>query len=282
GVKLRTEIEPGDDRALLADRRRLKQVLLNLVTNAIKYNRLGGWVSIHCEAVAGERWRIVVKDSGAGIPGEKLAQLYRPFDRLGAEQSGVEGTGLGLALSKALLAAMGGDIGVDTELGRGSTFWIDLPAAGSPVAAADGVALTDVQPVVHHGEATILYIEDHIANVALVERILARRNGTKLLSATTGANGLLLARQHLPDLILLDLNLPDMRGGRVLTELRADTLTADIPVVIVSADALPEHTERLMAAGAQAYVTKPFDVRCFLETVERSLAGRGHALERVS
>ncbi|MGH7507755.1 MAG: sensor histidine kinase, partial [Longimicrobiales bacterium] len=157
GVKLRTEIEPGDDRALLADRRRLKQVLLNLVTNAIKYNRLGGWVSIHCETVAAERRRIVVKDSGAGIPGEKLAQLYRPFDRLGAEQSGVEGTGLGLALSKALLAAMGGDIGVDSELGRGSTFWIDLPAAGTPVAATTHVAPTDVEPVEHHGDATILY-----------------------------------------------------------------------------------------------------------------------------
>jgi len=277
GVRFRSTIEPEDDRTVMADRRRLKQVLINLISNAIKYNRLGGWVAIECEASA-DRWRVRVSDSGAGIPAERLPQLYRPFERLGAEQSGVEGTGLGLALSKAFVVAMNGEIGVETELGRGSTFWLELPAAAAVDPLGARAAPIESLPAAYQGSAKLLYVEDHAANVALVERILARRPGTRLFSASTGSNGLVLARQHLPDLVLLDLNLPDMKGNRVLCELRADPTTAGIPVVIVSADALPDQIESLMAAGACAYVTKPFELRTFLETIERCLAERGAAL----
>jgi CheY-like chemotaxis protein len=214
-----------------------------------------------------------VSDSGTGIASDKLAHLYRPFDRLGAEQTGVEGTGLGLALSKALAHAMAGEIGVETEHGRGSTFWIQLPRA-EPIFARPAAP----EPVVRTGDlsadATILYIEDHPANIALVEKILARRRGTRLLTAMTAGKGLAIARQSMPDLLLLDLNLPDLPGTEVLRQVRADPALRDLPVIIVSADAVPEHVDQLLAAGAQAYITKPFDVRAFVATVDRILETR--------
>jgi signal transduction histidine kinase/ActR/RegA family two-component response regulator len=259
------------ERAVHADRRRLKQVLLNLISNGIKYNRPGGTVAIHCEAAGSDAWRIVVDDTGRGIPRAKLDRLYRPFDRLDAEQSGVEGTGLGLTLSRALVHAMGGEIGVDSEPGRGSRFWVELPRA-----AVTEEAVRTAWPrgtvAAPAGPARILYIEDHVANVALVERILARRPGTRLDVATNGAAGLALARRELPDLVLLDLNLPDMSGADVLADLRASPATSSLPVAIVSADALPERIDQMLAAGAQAYITKPFNVRSFLATIDRMLA----------
>jgi signal transduction histidine kinase/CheY-like chemotaxis protein len=270
GVRLRVEVAAGDGRAVTADRRRLKQVLLNLVSNGVKYNRLGGWVELGCEAGPNATWRIRVKDSGAGIARDKLAHLYRPFDRLGAEQTGVEGTGLGLALSKALVTAMGGDIGLETELGRGSTFWIQLPRA-QPIFTRESAAPPPAGRRQAPAEATILYIEDHPANIALVEKILARRAGTRLLTAMTASKGLARVRQAPPDLLLLDLNLPDLPGTEVLRQVRADPTLRDLPVIIVSADAVPEHVEQLLAAGAQAYITKPFDVRAFLATIDRTL-----------
>jgi len=272
GVRLRVAVNEGDGRAVVADRRRLKQVLLNLVSNGVKYNRLGGWVELACEV--GEKegmWRLCVNDSGTGIARDKLAQLYRPFDRLGAEQTGVEGTGLGLALSKALITAMDGEIGVDTELGRGSKFWIELPRT-EPIFARD-TQTPAVAPRAHTepADATILYIEDHPANIALVEKILARRPGTRLLTAMTATKGLATARQTQPDLLLLDLNLPDLSGTEVLRQVRADTTLRHLPVIIVSADAVPEHVDQLIAQGAQAYITTPFDVRAFLATIDKTL-----------
>jgi signal transduction histidine kinase/CheY-like chemotaxis protein len=259
------------DRAVHADRRRLKQVLLNLVSNGIKYNVPGGSVTVQCEPAGSHSWRIIVEDTGRGIPPGKLDRLYRPFDRLDVEQTGVEGTGLGLTLSRALVHAMGGEIGVESETGRGTRFWIDLPRAAISEEAAR-LAWPREPAFTTAAAATILYIEDHAANVALVEKILARRAGTRLHVATTGAEGIALARRTLPDLVLLDLNLPDMSGADVLADLRALPTTRALPVAIVSADALTERIDQMLAAGAQAYITKPFNVRSFLATIERTLA----------
>ncbi len=260
-------------RHLLADRQRLTQILLNLLSNAVKYSRDGGLVRLTCEEVPEGRLRIRVSDTGAGIRPEKLPLLFQPFERLGAEQTGIEGTGLGLVLSKGLAEAMGGTLGVESEVDRGSTFWVEL-------ALADAAAETAASPVRAHPHAsgqdpgvtgTVLYIEDNISNRRLMERVLARRPGVRLVGAGQGQAGLDLARADRPDLILLDLHLPDMNGEEVLRRLWEDPHTRAIPVAVLSADATPAQAKRLRAAGAMAYLTKPLDVSEVLQLLDDKL-----------
>ncbi len=249
-----------------ADRQRLKQVLLNLIVNAIKYNRDGGAVAIGCDQSAAGKLQLSVTDTGAGIDAADLERLFTPFERLGAEQSTVEGTGLGLALSKRLVDVMGGTIGVRSQPGHGSSFWIELDMTASPDVESD---LDEVAADAPEGQRrTVLYIEDNLSNVQLVERILQRRPHVELLVAMQGQLGLELARQHHPDLVLVDLNLPDLDGETVLRRLRAEPQMREVPVAVLSADATPGQIARLRAAGADDYVTKPLDVARFLRLVD--------------
>jgi PAS domain S-box-containing protein len=274
-VALRSTLADTDAGHVMADRLRLKQVLVNYVSNAIKYTPPGSTATISVSP-AGDGWRrIAVSDDGPGIPEEGLGRLFNPFERIGAEHTDVEGTGLGLAHSKALTERMGGRVGVESTVGRGSVFWVELPIAQPPEdVEPDGLA--DVTPV-SQGQTvgSLLYIEDNPSNLRLVQQILARRPGVRLLSAMLGRLGLELAREHQPDLIALDLHLPDISGETVLTQLRADPLTRDIPVVILSADATRRQIDHLFAVGAQAYLTKPLNVRAFLAVVDEHLGEPG-------
>jgi CheY-like chemotaxis protein len=265
------EAEREPDLYVLADHQRIRQVLLNLLTNALKYNYRGGWVSIACSASGDGKLRIAVRDSGPGIEAEKIARVFAPFDRLGAEQGGVEGTGLGLSLSKALLEAMGGVIGVESAPGVGSTFWLELPRTESPLRAEDADFGADrVEPALARPR-TVLYIEDNVPSAQLMERIFSRWPDVKLISAMQGGLGVELARQHTPDLILLDLHLPDIQGLEVLQRVRSDPTTRSIPIVVTSADATPGQIARLRAAGADDYLTKPLDILRFSEVVRKFL-----------
>ena len=255
---------------VLGDRQRLKQILLNLLSNAVKYNRQGGRVELEC-GPAGDGLRIQVVDTGPGIAPEAMDQLFVPFERLGSEQIGIEGAGLGLPLSRRLAEAMGGRLEVETEVGQGSRFWVELPLAEGPVQRAERQQelAAPVQPApAPSAPLTVLYIEDNLSNLQLVERVLSRRPGVRLISAMRPQLGLELAAEHHPDLILLDLHLPDMPGQEVLRRLQAEPRTADVPVVILSADARPTLIEELLAKGVRAFMTKPLDVRELLELLD--------------
>jgi signal transduction histidine kinase/ActR/RegA family two-component response regulator len=273
GIALRVPLAtPGSDH-VLADQQRLKQVIINLVSNAIKYNRPGGEVCIEVHRDLPGRVRITVEDNGHGLDEAAVAKLFTPFERLGAGASGIEGTGLGLALSRNLIVAMGGSLAVTSTPGVGSTFSIELKA-GSRTGVHDQVAEAEapLAPRSYGGERRLLYIEDTVANVRLIEGILARRPGVRLLPAMLGQLGLDLAGEHRPHLILLDLHLPDLGGEDVLSQLRADVRTRDIPVVVLSADATSRRLDRLLAAGAAAYLTKPIRARRLLEVLDQFLA----------
>jgi PAS domain S-box-containing protein len=275
GIDVDGRFDLDGDAYVQADRQRFAQVLLNLLSNAVKYNRPGGRVWLTCER-NGDRMRINVHDTGRGIAHERLADLFTPFARLGAERSDVEGTGLGLALSLRLVEAMNGTIGVASELEEGSRFWIELEAVESPlerVLRTGSMPHAAVDPR-ESGPATILYIEDNLANLSLIEAILAGHPEIKLIPALQGQLGLDLARQHRPDLILLDLNLPDMPGQDVLARLKADADTRGTPVIVISADATPGTIVRVRKAGARHYLTKPIDVEEFLQALDEALRGR--------
>lgn len=268
-----------DDRSslhVLADRQRLKQILLNLVANAIKYNHDGGAVTVSCHTVDHRQLRITVADTGPGIHTEDLDKLFVPFERLGAERSDVEGTGVGLALSRRLAEAMGGTIDVASTYGEGSQFSVQLPTADDPlqnhqplneITTNPDAPADDVAPA----HRKILYIEDNPSNVRLVERLLERRGDIEIISTMQGRMGLNLAREHGPALILLDLHLPDINGDEILRQLRDDPATAATPVVIVSADATERQIERLLAEGATGYLTKPLDLQELLATIGAAL-----------
>jgi signal transduction histidine kinase/CheY-like chemotaxis protein len=261
---------------VLADRTRIKQVLLNLLSNAVKYNREGGAVVLDCAAgEAPGRLRLSVRDTGLGLGPEQLAALFQPFNRLGQENGAQEGTGIGLVLTRRLVELMGGTIGVSSSPGVGSVFWIELQATaplafalpGQPPAlepARAGAAAT--------GQHLILYVEDNPANLKLVEEIVRFRPDLRLLAAPDGPLGLSMARTHLPDLVLMDLNLPGMSGMDVLGELRRDPRTAAIPVIALTANAMPLDIERGLAAGFARYLTKPIDVERFNEAIDGALA----------
>ena len=265
---------------VLADQQRLKQILLNLLSNAVKYNREGGSITVSLEE-ASDTLRIAVADTGKGLTAEQLERLFVPFDRLGADGD-TEGTGLGLALSKRLAEAMNGKLAVQSEPSVGTIFVLELaaeePAPPEVSPAAQSARELEAGPGEH--EFKVLYIEDNLSNLRLVEQILSHRPGVELLAAMQGGLGLELAERQQPDLVILDLHLPDIPGAEVLARLRRQTATADLPVVILSADATPGRVQRLLEAGAQAFLTKPLDVRRFLELIDEHASPRGvHAAD---
>jgi protein-histidine pros-kinase len=256
---------------VMADRQRIRQVLLNLLSNAVKYNRPGGTVVVDCLEVSEARLRISVSDNGPGIAEDLLERIFLPFDRLGVGDEEVQGTGLGLALSKGLVEAMGGTMNVESVVGEGTAFAFELPLAVAPDAGLEDL-LDESLGKALGTDRTVLYVEDNLSNLKLVERVLELRPHVRLISAMQGILGLDLAQTHLPDLILLDLHLPDVHGEEVLARLRSDPATSGIPVVIVSADATPSQVQRLIASGAAAYLTKPLNVSEFLEVLDEILS----------
>jgi signal transduction histidine kinase/CheY-like chemotaxis protein len=274
GIHLVGAAASGCEVHVLADRQRVKQILLNLVSNAIKYNRAGGTVAISCRTVTGDVLRIQVADTGFGIHDEHVACLFTPFERLGAELTSIEGTGIGLPLAKGLAEAMGGTLDYETTPGRGSTFWIELPIVEGPVdryVRLDSHRHDD-QPVAEKPTPSkVVYVEDNLENLKLVERVLARRTDIEIIAAMQGGLGLELVREHAPKLVLLDLHLPDTTGDKVLQQLRSDPATAAIPVIILSADATPGQATRLLALGARAFLTKPLDIRALLAHIDEAV-----------
>jgi PAS domain S-box-containing protein len=255
-----------------ADRQRLRQAITNLVSNAIKYNRRGGLVRIDGDATSAGRIRLTVTDTGPGIPYDRQGAVFAPFERLGAEQTTVEGTGVGLTLAKRVIEAMGGAIGFDSKVGLGSTFWIELDAAQeSAEVAEEGPA--KAEPTVDIPAGRILYIEDDPANLTFLERALERHAGVELIPATAGRVGLQLAIESPPSLVLLDVHLPDMAGIDVLRRLRGNPITAGIPVVALSADASAKQVRLMIDEGAVAYLYKPIDVGELERTVRAVFTG---------
>ncbi len=274
GTTIETPLHAGAQLGVAADRKRFKQVLLNLLSNAIKYGLPGSRVVVDCCPTPPWQVRLSVQDFGPGIAPDKLARLFVAFDRLGAEDTAVQGTGLGLALSKHLVEAMGGHIGVKSIPGKGSTFWVQLPQAHRPV--VDPLAVSPptapAEPTAPESSMsarplTLLYIEDNPSNLSLVEYVLAPHPQVRLLTATRGAEGVEIARREQPDMVLLDLHLPDMTGWDVLTTLQTDERTRAIPVAGISADATRSTIARLLDSGACAYLSKPLNVEHFLNTL---------------
>jgi PAS domain S-box-containing protein len=261
-----------------ADRTRLKQILINILSNAIKYNREQGTIEVTHTEIAPGRIRVSIKDTGAGLTSENLAQLFQPFNRLGQEASGEEGTGIGLVVAKQLIELMDGVIGVESTVGVGSVFWFELMASTEPQSAdGSGAPEAPAQSQVQNGARVrvLLYVEDSPANLRLVERLIESRPDLRLLSAATGRLGIELARTHQPEVILMDINLPDISGIDVLSVLRKDPATAHIPVVAISANAMPYDIERGMQAGFFRYLTKPINVGEFMGTLHTALEFAG-------
>jgi PAS domain S-box-containing protein len=343
-VVIRSSVDPRDNQVVTADRQRLMQVLLNLLSNAVKYNRPGGRVDVSCEQGSPGRLVIAVADTGMGIRAEDLDRVFVPFDRLGLEQTGIEGTGVGLALSQHLCERMGGELTLESVAEAGSTFAVELPVSapvaiarsrsdtdsgsdsdtgegvgvgasvhgsasvsgsggagerggpardpatparvGPPVRAADDVAddaladtaPTDSEPGGRAGPTRtfrVLLVENNLTTLDLVERVLSRRPGTEVLAAMQGGLGVDLAREHVPDLVLLDLTLPDMTGNVVLDRLGEDPATADIPVAVIGADAPAQQVRQLLGRGVIGFLAKPIDVRGLLSLVDAVRAARG-------
>src|SRR5580658_4372101 len=259
-----------------ADRTRLKQVLINLLSNAIKYNQPNGTVVVDVDRVRGtpERVRVGVKDSGAGLPPDMLVQLFQPFNRLGQERNSEEGTGIGLVMSKRLVELMGGEIGVESTVGFGSVFWFELNSAVAPRLPVDRAEFTaNSRTQVSYGapRRTLLYVEDNPANLKLIEQLIARRPDMRLLTARDGDLGIQLARANQPEVILMDINLPGISGIEALRILRADPATAQIPIVALSANAMPRDIEKGLQAGFFRYLTKPIKVDEFMQTLDEVL-----------
>ncbi|PLY40594.1 hybrid sensor histidine kinase/response regulator [Janthinobacterium sp. ROICE36] len=253
-----------------ADRTRVKQVMINLLSNAIKYNQSGGNVKVDCRQ-HGDKVRTSVTDTGAGLDAEQMAQMFQPFNRLGQENSTEEGTGIGLVVTKQLVELMGGTIGVDSTVGLGTTFWVEFKASRAPeLQLEEGVAL----PVIQAGQEsqrTLLYVEDNPANLALVEQLIARRSDLKLLTAIDAHLGIDLARTYQPDVILMDINLPGISGYGALHILHDDPLTSHIPVMALSANAVPRDIEKGLEAGFFRYLTKPIKVVEFMDALDVAL-----------
>ncbi len=257
-----------------ADRTRVKQVLINLLSNAIKYNRAGGSVTVDCIAGAPGRIRIRVQDTGEGLTADQVAQLFQPFNRLGQEATAEEGTGIGLVVSKRLIEWMGGVIGVESAVGKGSVFWIELNLAAQmqpAMGASDPPPTPSTRVAPDAQQRTLLYVEDNPANLMLVEDLVARRPDIRLLSARDGNRGIEIARAALPDVILMDINLPGINGIRALGILAEDPATAHIPVIALSANAMPRDIEKGLEAGFFRYLTKPIKVNEFMATLDMAL-----------
>jgi signal transduction histidine kinase/ActR/RegA family two-component response regulator len=258
-----------------ADRTRMKQILINLFYNAIKYNKPGGTVTVEVEPVEKDSIRIRVRDTGAGLGPAQLAQLFQPFNRLGKEAGAEEGTGIGLVMTKRLIETMGGAIGVESTVGKGSEFWVEIGLTGAPQTAfhaLEEAAIDDRDLPAGTPIKTVLYVEDNPANLELVEQLVARRRDLRLLSASDGELGLEYARTYLPELILMDINLPGISGIEAMKALRADPATAHIPILALSANAVPRDIEKAIAAGFSGYVTKPINVARFMTLLDDALA----------
>jgi CheY-like chemotaxis protein len=250
-------------------------VLINLLSNAIKYNRENGTVEVTCSAISPDRVRVSVADAGQGLAPEQMAQLFQPFNRLGQEAGGEEGTGIGLVVAKRLVELMGGVIGMESSVGVGSVFWFELISAVGPHISMDGPeTATHAQSHISSGthSANLLYIEDNPANLKLIEQIIARQPDINLLTAVDGNSGVEIARASMPDVVLTDINLPDIDGFEVLNALRSDPITAQIPVVAISANAMPLDITRGLEAGFFRYLTKPIKVKKFEDTLELALS----------
>jgi len=256
-----------------ADRTRVKQVLINLLTNAIKYNREHGTVEVKCIANTPGRLRVSITDTGAGLSQEQLARLFHPFDRLGQEAGGEEGTGIGLVVTKQLIEMMGGTIGMESTIGVGSEFWVELIRADTPQLATGNTKPAAVAPQFPEDMAhrTLLYVEDNPANLMLVEQIIDGHPCLRMLSAHDGKLGVELARVHLPEVILMDISLPGISGIEALKILREDPATAHIPVIAISANAIPHDIENGLEAGFFCYLTKPFKVNEFMNALDDAL-----------
>jgi PAS domain S-box-containing protein len=266
GVQLEWPSGADPGLAVLADRRRLVQVLLNLLVNAVKFSREGGTVTVAAEPLGEERARIIVRDTGIGISPERIPRIFEPFEADPGGRSGSRSIGLGLAVGSRLVRAMGGSISVESQIGTGSAFSLDLPRADSPITV--GSYPGSPETGADRSVPTILYIEDNLPNITLVQRLLGRHGDVRMLAAMQGRLGLELAREYLPDLILLDLRLPDVTPEEMLRELKADTRTRDIPVVMLSSEETPSRMGEMRALGASDYLTKPIDVAAFLATVD--------------
>ena len=257
-----------------ADRTKLKQVLINLLSNAIKYNREQGTVEVKCVTGTPGYIRINIQDTGIGLPPEKLTQLFQPFNRLGQEHGSVEGTGIGLVKTKQLIELMRGVIGVESTVGVGSVFWFELVSATEPQLAASGGKSQKHTPKIYAGtqQHTLLYIEDNPANLLLVKELIEEdRPDMRLLIADNGKLGIELARTHLPDVILMDITLPDISGIEAMEILVKDPLTAHIPIVALSANAMPDDIFEGMEAGFFRYLCKPFELNEFMSVIDAAL-----------
>jgi signal transduction histidine kinase/CheY-like chemotaxis protein len=260
---------------VMSDRTRLRQILLNLLSNAVKYNSEAGSVTVDTIPIGMERIRILITDTGIGLDASQIGQLFQPFNRLGQERGAEEGTGIGLVLTKRLVELMGGEIGASSTAGSGSVFWVDLKQAVPPNSAVENsmplpnrkaAARLDSTP------RTILYVEDNPANLKLVEEMLSFRPDLRLLTATDGYQGVELARRYRPEVILMDMNLPDIAGSEALNLLRKDPVTRDIPVIALTANAMPREKADSIAAGFYRYLTKPIDIEEFFNVTDSALA----------
>jgi signal transduction histidine kinase/ActR/RegA family two-component response regulator len=256
-----------------ADRTRVKQVLINLLSNAIKYNRLGGSVQVTCVERIPGRIRIGVEDTGAGLSPEKITQLFQQFNRLGQESNTEEGTGIGLVMTKRLIELMGGEIGLESTVGKGSVFWIEMNLTNKRIQEISAAPSVSAKTYTHSDSPlhTMLYVEDNPANLMLVEDLIARRPDIQLLTARDGLEGIAIARSALPDMILMDINLPGISGITALEILAKDPPTAHIPVVALSANAIPRDITKGLEAGFFRYLTKPIKVNEFMDTLDITL-----------
>lgn len=289
-IEVWDEISPCQPHFVRADRTRLKQVLLNYLSNAVKYNRRGGTISLKCERLTGGRLRVSVRDTGAGIATNKQTQLFLPFNRLNADKSEVQGTGVGLAVAKRLIELMGGVVGVQSEVGQGAMFWLELPEVFSATLGEDEQA-AHVWPAARlppQDGATlsrarcVLYVEDNQANRDLVANVFMRhRPRLRLICTSTAEEGLEKALAERPDLILMDINLPGINGLDALELLQEFNDLRDVPVIAMSADAMPSQIEKCLTAGFHDYLTKPLNVEKFLNTIDGVLDSANMHLERI-
>jgi len=266
------EVTPSaDELAVRADHLRLRQVLANLISNAIKYNRPGGLVEVRAR-VEGDRVLLEVRDTGLGVPASRMADLFEPFERLGREGSAIEGAGLGLALTRRLVEAMGGKLAVQSLEGAGSTFTIDLPSA-EPVRIR-APSSDRPTPIIAGAlsDAVVLYVEDNASNIRLMRHIAEAVGGLELHVAERPTEGLELAASLRPDVILLDINLPGMDGFQVKARLDADPATRGIPVIAISANVLSETVTRGHTAGFHSYLTKPINIEALVSAIQDAVA----------
>ncbi len=260
---------------VMADRTRVRQILVNLLSNAIKYNRPNGAILVECVLRKEGYLRLSVTDTGMGLSTEKLAQLFQPFNRLGQESGVEQGTGIGLVVTKRLVEVMKGTIGVESTVGVGTQFWVDLVATSAPnhdFAREDVAARSAGQPKYTGPVRTILYVEDNPANLKLVTMLIARRPDLRLLTAETGNLEVEVAQVHLPDVILMDINLPGLSGLKVLSVLSKDQTTAHIPIIALSANANPRDVQIGLNEGFLKYLTKPIKVDELMESLDLGLA----------